>query len=72
MSFFEGVPECNESNGGVHPWSEAESITSALTGHTDWKQRCGGCGVTTWGSTPAEAMDNAREVDRANRAGRLA
>lgn len=72
MSFFDGVVACNQTGGGTHQWDEPERITSALTGASDWKQRCGGCGVTAWGSSPAEAMDHAREIDRANRAGRLA
>jgi hypothetical protein len=60
MGFFSGVKECNEQNGGSHKW-----------GSSDYAQKCGGCGVTSWGSTPGEAMDNARNVDRANRDGRL-
>jgi len=71
VSFFDGVQDCNATNGGAHPWGEAEARTSRVTGRTDYAQQCGDCGVTAWGSTPAEAMDRAREFDRANRRGGL-
>lgn len=71
MGFFSGVKECNEKNGGRHPFGEPEP-RGRFDGGTDYSQRCGDCGVTAWGSSPAEAMDRARDVDRANRDGRLA
>jgi hypothetical protein len=55
MSFFGGVRECNEQNGGAHPFGEPEP-RRRVDGGTDYSQRCGGCGVTSWGSSPAEAM----------------
>ncbi len=71
MGFFDGVLKCNADNGGAHRWGQPEARTSELTGRTDHAQRCDGCGVTTWGKTSAEAMDRARDVDRANRRGRF-
>ncbi|HYR17919.1 MAG TPA: hypothetical protein VEQ15_00415 [Myxococcales bacterium] len=71
MGFFDGVIECNEKNGGGHPF-DSPTAHVRLDGGTDYAVRCGGdCGVTAWGQSPGEAMSNAQDVDRANRKGHI-
>jgi hypothetical protein len=69
MGFFDGVRECNQANGGVHKWSPPQD---SGVGRLRWFARCeGDCEVKVHGQTPAQAMAEAQELDRANRRWRL-
>ncbi len=78
MSFFDGVRECNQRNGGTHRWGAVQRepelrLGGQVGGGRDHYMQCGesDCGVKVWGKTPGQAMANAQEFDRANRSWRL-
>jgi hypothetical protein len=56
---------------GKHAWGEVER--RELWGNVSYSTRCGrgDCNVTSWGDSPAEAMANAQDFDRDQRARRI-
>jgi hypothetical protein len=75
VGFMNGVLGCSAANGGKHRWGrvhkEPDRTVLGIRCRGDFQVTCRGCGVTAHGRTAAEAMREAQDFDRANRAGRL-